>query len=411
MQTLRPDQPWPLRLRASLVLILPDARHPSTEIEGALDHLLARGFDGTVVLPDPTQNHAWTHTAVLAADVVVIWVPAGAMAESMSIATLAQTFGEAWPTHKLLYGRAIEAAPRTRALDQRWRTVSGENPEENLGALLDRAMAYLGDGAEREGGHASVPLAVWRQPSFQRWLAHLHAAGNALRSFELHRAWPIAPDGHAPLEAPWAAFAARAGVWDAREQRAKDNEVFIARGDAVAVAAFACPRDPKECAEHEVQVVLVQELRQAVSNPLGRVVELPGGSSFNPTLDERGVAQEELFEEAGLHVDADRLIAVTSRQMAATLLLHSTQLFALRLTDAETRWVEQAVRERTLMGTAGDHVPEHARHPGERILLAFPSLAELRDWPLDWSARGMIAEAWDHLTSSAAVLPIPNSPS
>ena len=361
-----------------------DARTPSWR-PGALAELERIGFGGAVVVPEDRSGR-WRHSyddqvdwearMRAAADIIVFWVPRdmgadpGAGAARMPALTTNVEFGLDLPTGKVLYGRP-EGSDKNRYLDHVWRHATGEEPEDRLETLLHRAASLLGAGHVRrtDGGYA--PLGVHLHDGMAGWRRAKEAAGHKVAAIRPVLVHPLPPAG----SVPWLC-AAQVGVEVAGEGRIKGREIVISRPDTSAVAAFHDgPRG--------LRVVLVHEFRSAATTSDGCVLELPGGSS-PAGKDPLETAVEELGEEAGIAVgDRARLLHVASRQAAATLLVHSTHLYALLLSDAEAATVEATVRSGRVLGATD----------GERITLRFPLVAEVDGLEVDWGTLGMIRQA------------------
>ena len=172
-------------------------------------------------------------------------------------------------------------------------------------------------------------------------------------------------------------WALRVDVHVAAEDRNKRSEVVIGRPDVAAVLMYLPDPDPLA-----VRVVLVREFRSAARTPSGMVLELPSGSSMDESLPPPTVAADEVREETGLHLDADRLRPVAARQLAATLLGHHAHLFAVALTPDELTWLEgQQGQVRGAGGTERTYV--EIRRVGDLLAGA----------EVDWSTLGMILAA------------------
>src|SRR5476651_11826 len=413
MDILNPTNAFPESTRASLFLAGPSPRGDEAQSwrPEAIAILRELGFTGTVFSPEPPHGRVdsyigqidWERECRQAADILVFWVPRDL--KTLPGFTTNIEFGEDEISSKILYGRPGDS-PKNKYLDARWRKISGEEPMSDLRALLARAVNYLGAGAERHGADARVPLNVWRTAAFQKWHSSVVAAGNKMVSFDLLRAFPASRVG-CPPETPLFAFIAKAGVWDHIDERAKTNEFMLSRTDISCIAAFwaesaeaVSESTTLSGALSDPHILLIHEARQAVRNAVGSIFELPGGSSHDATLDPRTVAAEEFYEEAGLRVEPDRFVFIGERQLAASVLTHTANLFAVELTEAEGRLVQQMIRENRVLGTGGGHI--EGGHSEERITLLFPKLSEMADYPLDWSSVGMAHGAWAALRKPAA---------
>ena len=186
--------------------------------------------------------------------------------------------------------------------------------------------------------------------------------------------WPKKVRGSGPGRRWLFLWALRVNVHIPEEGRNKTSEVVIGRPDVSAVLLYRADPDPLR-----TRVVLVREFRSAARNTSGMVLELPSGSSFDDTLGPLQVAAEEVHEETGLRVAAERLRPVAARQVAATLLGHHAHVYALELSEEEMAWLE---RQRGEVRGAG---------PSERTYVEVRRLGELLVGDeLDWSTLGMI---------------------
>jgi 8-oxo-dGTP pyrophosphatase MutT (NUDIX family) len=366
-------------LHASIFLAGPtprDADTPSWRPE-ALRLLAARGFTGAVFVPEARDGLwsrdydgqvEWEEAHLHMADVVLFWVPR----ELRRMPAL--TTNDEWGAHKHS-GKVVFAAPpgAEKVKYQRYYAEKLHVPTaDELGAAVDLALAEIGAGAERRGGERSVPLHVWRTPAFQAWYAALRGAGRRLDGARLEWLCRSGPGRR------WLfLWALRVDVHVPEEGRSKRSEVVIGRPDVAAVVMLR--RDP---APLRSQVVLVREFRSAVRNPAGMVLELPSGSSLDAALAPVDVAVEEVHEETGLRVDAARLRPVGDRQVAATLLSHHAQVYAVDLRAEELAWL--VAHEGVVRGS----------YPGERTSVQVRTVGELlAGGEVDWSTLGMILAA------------------
>lgn len=379
MEVIYAHETPPDELCASIFLAGPTPRDegtPSWRPE-ALRLLAARGFDGVVFVPEPRDGRwvrdydgqvAWEEAHLHMADVALFWVPR----------TLrhmpALTTNDEWGTHKHSGKVVFGAPPEAEKVryQMHYAEKLGVPTAQTLEGLVAAALDLIGGGARRRGGERCVPLHVWRTAAFQSWYAALVAAGHRLDGARLE--W-LCRSG--PRRRWLFLWALRVDVHVPQESRNKRGEVVIGRPD---VAAVVMVRRAAEWAS--TQVVLVREFRSAVRNARGVVLELPSGSSFDASLEPAGVAVEEVHEETGLRVDADRLRPVASRQVAATLLGHHASLFAVDLRDDEMEWL--IAHQGTQRGSYG----------GERTHVEVRRVGDLlASDEVDWSTLGMILAA------------------
>lgn len=392
MQIIFAGEPMPTRVVKSLFLEGPSPRSHSTYDwkVGAVSELEQMGFDGTVFIPIPRQRFnvtefvddkaTWTYDGQIAwevqarerADIIVCYAdrhidPSDPHLGMPGLTTNVE-FGEDLGSGKLVYGRPDDA-DKVRYLDKRIE-MRGEPIFTSLRATLEAAVVELGDGAERTGGEAAVPLFIWQSDQFQGWYANLVSAGNRLDDARLMA--HVKFSGGSVF-----AFVLWVNVWVHAEQRHKSNEVVVSRKDISSVLAYHL--DEKTGA---VQFVLVKEFRSTVNNPVGFVYELPGGSSVKPDAHPLLNAQEELCEEVGLYIsDIARFRFVMNRQLAATFSTHRADLYAIRLTDAELK---------LLRDKASANIAHGEAESSERTYVVIAQPKDLKTLPVDFTTWGMI---------------------
>jgi 8-oxo-dGTP pyrophosphatase MutT (NUDIX family) len=321
------------------------------------------------VLADYTGQVEWEHRGLHDADVILFWVPRDL--ETMPAFTTNIEWGAWYDSGKVVFG-APASAPKNEYL-LHLAEASGVPVADRLDAAAAAALGMIGAGSRREGGERSVPLLVWRTDSFQNWYGAQRAAGNVLEGVRLEWTFRVGRDREAVMY-----WAAHVQVRVTAEDRVKTNEVVISRPDTAQVLLYR-----PGAAVDETVVVLVREFRSPASTPDGFVHELPGGSSREQP-DPAVQALEEVQEETGLTLAADRLRPIGSRQVAATVAAHRAHLFAAEITDAELGWL----RDR-------QGVP-HGEGDSERTWIEIATYGEIRRRSLvDWATLGMIAQVLD----------------
>lgn len=354
----------------------------------ALAYLAARGYDGVVIVPEDRAGE-WLHNydhqvdweceMRRAADIILFWVPREL--QDMPAFTTNIEFGEDYDSGRTLYGRP-PGTPKCGYLDKRYRDMTGADPHETLESLLDEALLLIPAGEARREGARHVPLQVWQHQAFRGWYENLTAAGNRLDGFE---ACGIIPAGKPhPARAPFA-FLGRAKVWISAEERHESSEIIVGRPDVASVVLVhgTCRAD--------ATIVLTQHFRNAVSNHLGTVIEVPSGSS-SKTFDPRAIALEEVREEAGIDIeDPERLVVLGKRQAAATILTHHLHAYALLLSDAEFADLSDKEARGEILGAT----------PCERITLKCVRAHQLDEIPLDWTNLAIIEVALAKLFAPA----------
>jgi 8-oxo-dGTP pyrophosphatase MutT (NUDIX family) len=211
-------------------------------------------------------------------------------------------------------------------------------------------------------GEREVPLDIWDTDSFQRWYCAQVAAGNTLLG--ARQVW-IFGVGAVPFY-----WALHVRVHVRAEDRIKSNEVVISRPDISAMLLYQ-----RGSTLDDTTIVLVREFRSTASTPDGFVHELPGGAGT--TVAD---AVRETEEETGLTIDAGRVRAYGSRQLAATMSAHHAHLFAAEITGDE------------LAQLRAMSAPRHTGDT-ERTWPEIATLSEVFQQRLvDWSTAGMIAQ-------------------
>lgn len=341
----------------------------------ALERLERMGYDGVVFVPEPREGAwdafdyeeqiLWEEECLGLSDVIVFWVPRDLTTRP------ALTTNDEWGTWKRS-GKCVWGSPpsATKVSYQRFYAERlGVPARETLADTLSAALERLGQGASRRGGERGVPLFIWRSAPFQDWYAKHRAVGNRLERAWLE--WTFRPDASAPLFS----WILHVEIHVAAEGRVKSNEFVFFRPDVSSTLLYY----PGPSLE-ETRVVLVREFRSAVANSEARVRELPGGSQGQEMGEPRTVAAEELEEETGLRLAAERFVAHPERQEVSTLSSHRAHLFSARLTLSEMDDIAALVG--TVRGREGD---------SERTYLDVATVGELLGDPsVDWSTLGMV---------------------
>ena len=328
-----------------------------------------------------TDQTEWEKAGLNFADVVMFWVPRDMT--WMPAFTTNVEFGRWVGSGKAVLGHP-EGAPKTRYLD--W--LAGE---ENVPMLLTldgtcRAVLDKHPGHEvltlRKKGERHVPLLVWTTPMFQDWYAAQVAVGNRLDEAQVR--WVF----HMPKLGKVFSWVLWVKVWIKAENRWKENEWVFARSDISTVVLWGHgPRpDPTKTGPLnnllDASVVLIREFRSPVRNAAEFVYEVPGGSSAKDGEDPLQTASDEVHEETGLIIDADRFRALGSRQVAATLSSHHAHLYVAQLSAAEMAQAKALAAAGTSHGIEED---------SEQTYVEVRSLREMLHTELvDWSMLGMV---------------------
>lgn len=352
----------------------------------ALRILEAKRYDGVVYVPeqkpgdttqpDWTQAPQWEHGNLDRSDVVLFWVP-----RDMEILPNGQLKLPGFTTnvefgHWANSGKAVLGQPPRAPHTGYLRFMADKFHVPILWTLentIDKALELLENGALRTGGEREIPLFLWKLRAFQNWYQAQLSAGNRLDGAKVE--W-ISRVRNKPTAI--FALALRPNVFVASENRSKVNDPVVFRLDISSVILYN-----KNSNILESEIVLIKEFRTAASTKDGFIWELPGGSSPY-TNDPLKVAVEEIREEVGLDIEADRLNYVASRQMAGTLSAHKSHTYSVELKNEELIWLKSQ-----------KGIPHGADYPdnptGEQ---AYTEVVKLRDIMynnlVDWANVGMI---------------------
>ena len=241
----------------------------------------------------------------------------------------------------------------------------------DLEDLIDINVSKIMNSPEipREGGEVYVPAYVWETAQFQSWYKDLIKAGNTLEKADVLYHFTT-PSGYL------FSYVMKVSIWVEAEERFKANEIIISRRNVSNVIAYT-----------DDKIVLIKEFRSPVSNDEGFVYELPGGSSFDDSVDPLENARTEFFEEVGFLVkDKNRFRHVSDRQLAATVVTHKANLYAIKLTEEEMDEIEK-IGEKKRMNTMaiGDN--------DEHTYTVVTNKEDLFKLPVDFSTIGMIYSA------------------
>lgn len=370
----------PSKVRKTLFLAGPTSRDPN--VKGwrteAVNILRRLGFDGHVFIPEAEQgdwngNYVsqlnWEEEALNRSDLIAFWVPrdpTGSMfGTPMAAFTTNIEWGRWYESGKVVWG-APDWAKHTK-YPEYYAAKFGMTVHRTLEETLKDAVTRIGDGAEREGGEATVPLYIWKRKEFQSWYQSQLAAGNRLNGARVVATFPHSPK-------PFF-YTLHVNIHVKSEARDKTNEPVCYRSDLSSVLLYhrggSRPQD--------IKVVLVREFRSPVRNEEAFVYELPGGSSDGNASPVQN-AVNEVFEETNFKMNLSRLQALDTRQMVSTLSVHQGHLFSYALTDAELLRIETA-----------DKSPNGDKGRSEKTFVEVRTLKEILENQLvDWSSLGMI---------------------
>jgi len=377
---------------SSIFLAGPSPRRPTDPNwrNEAIRTLGALGYDGVVFAPvwrnieDATENFnyddqvEWERQCLNMADQIVFWVPRDM--EKLPGLTTNVEYGLWLRSGKILLGSPDNAAKMTYL--NWWADQEGVERHNTMNGLLASAVEKLGRGAPRSGGEREVPLHLWQKPEFKHWLTCQHIVGNRLEGASV--VWTFRVGKRKEKIFLWALHVR---VWIESERRSKINEVVVFRPDASAVIAYCSPVGDYVADGFnyimDTQVALVREFRSPAANLTAMVHELPGGSSIKPNARPLDDAADELREETGLAIHAERFRPLPPRQVAATLSAHRTHPFIVKLSQEEMD---------ALRASAG--TPKGNQADSEYTWVEIMTVREmLCVADIDWANMGMVFQA------------------
>lgn len=333
MKCVYAGQLYPEVFFKSLYLAGPTPRdfNVSSWRSNALKILKQLGYDGVVFIPesqdaqrssDYDQQMDWELGAMRRSDVILFWVPA--TPDTLPANTTRVELGLQIHSGKVILG-IPQGAYRTRYLE-RLASQRSIVVHRILEDTLNAACTQLDAGVERSHAECLIPLEIWKTRHFQQWYSSQTAAGHSLEDVpNIEWVFRAGADKTFPL---WLAI--HVAIKVKGEDRIKSNESVVIRPSIVTVCVY-CPGATRK----QDRFVLIKEYRTSAMNAYGFVFELPGGSSFKPSIELSALAMEELEEETGMRFSQDRFRTVTQRQIAATLVANEALLMAIELEPAE----------------------------------------------------------------------------
>ena len=341
----------------------------------AVEELKAQGYTGVVFIPEARSGESypdyndqveWEARCLNMSDCILFWVPREL--ETMPAFTTNVEFGK-WQAHhlKVVFG-CPKDAPKTRYLLHDCKEL--DIPVlHSLDKTISATLEKVKDGAERTGGEREVPLFIWNTEHFQSWMQSQKQVGNRLDGAKVE--WTL---GVGPGRTNAFMFVVYVDVYIKAEDRNKDNEVIIVRTDIVSVVIHNSPENIKD-----TEIVVIKEFRSPASNEECMVYEIPGGSS-KTTKPIKEIAQDEVKEETGIAIDAERLVEHGTRQLASTLSTHKCHLFSVEVSQDEMDEIKKNIGK-----TFGED------QDTERTYLEVYTLDDImKSETFDWSMAGMI---------------------
>lgn len=347
MQLIFSSDNLPTLVTTSIFLSGPSPRNADSNTwrHTAIQYLSSINYNGIVFIPIPrnkfyaTSEEAdwnydnqidWEVNARRMCDVEVFWIPRK-RPDTLGLTTNVE-FGESLPHGKVVYGRPDDA-DNIRYLDARFTSNLNSrqlhiNPFNSLSKTLDCAVNYINSMTQniRVGYDSTIPLHIWNHIPFQNWLNSQKSMGNDVVE--------VIPTMSFFIGKTLFSMVAKVKVWVLREQRFKDNEFIVTRFNMSSVCVYA-----KHPISNEIHVLLVSEFRSPVNNSSNYVLELPGGSSFNPNKNPLEIACAEVLEETGYAIDKSKLRYIGTYQNTNTLSVHTNALYAIECDFADLQMV------------------------------------------------------------------------
>lgn len=387
LQPVHVGESFPTAFSASVFLA---GSSPSFRQE-LFSQLAAALFECVVFVPEPRdqptaaattdegRQDAWQSEALAFSDLLVLRLAEGEASQPKLLSLWAE-----WSRT----GRLIVCGPHADAVGRLpgQRLLFAETAADTAALILK----FLRPGALRRAGERTVPLSLWRSPSFQSWYRALSRAGHFLEDVEVewtHRSRGI---GRPPF-----LWAMRPRVRVRGERRQLSGEVVIGRADVSVTILY---HRPAGAAPLDTQVVLVREFRAAVRNRSGFAWMLPGGSAAQAgerRSDPRHTAVQEVSEETGLRLSPEQLQTVSAgdRQLVASLASYHAQVFRAELTDEQLAGLRATAAAGRALGAT----------PSERCFVSVRRLGDiLADPDFDWSHLGMLMFALSDVLGSTA---------
>ena len=383
MYIIYTGEPFSEKIVKSMFLAGPTPRSKdvkSWRVPDALDILLKLNYDGHVFIPEyadgPREEENFSYEGMIdweteglnRADIIPFWIPRNI--ETMPAFTTNVEWGIWADSGKVVFG-APPGAPKNiylKLMAEKLKVPQFETLKETLAYTVD----YLGDGAERTGGECKIPLYIWNTELFQKWYKNILEAGNRLENTKV-----LWTDRRGPKNDLILAWGIKAKIYIASENRYKTNDIVITRRDISTVILWQ-----KKTNLLDSEIIMIKEFRSPGRTPDGFIHEFPGGSTPKDGVVPLDIAQEEVFEETGIHFEKSRFKFFCSRQLAGTFSAHHSYLFAVELTDREMNQYKQ-----------NRGVPHVDDDLSERTYIEVKTLKEIISEQLaDWSTLGMILQ-------------------
>ncbi len=385
MNVIYAQEPFPEQVTSSIFLAGPTPRSSAVPSWRplALALLEQAGFDGVVYLPEPRGGTwadyigqvEWESEGLNRCDCALFWIPRDLTPDENGYPRMGGlTTNDEWGAWKTSGKVILGTPPPTKSMHVSYQRYYAEKYKAPLFNALDltiqEAVRRVTPGASRVAEECQIPLNIWQTPSFQGWYQAMRNAGNRLNKARV--VWTLQFGAEPPI-----LWALDASVYVRATGRIENTEIVVGRPDISTVVVWA--RAPSL---RETEILIVREFRSAVRTLDGNVRALPGGSS-----KEHGsplqTAIDELKEETGFILPAERLMPLPQRQVSASISTFCSDVFSAEITAAEMAQVKAA--RGSVHGVVED---------GERTVIEVATVGDLLDRPLtDWATLGMIFTA------------------
>ena len=392
MQLIFSDMNMPSTVTKSIFLAGPSPRnrHAWDWRKDAIKILQEINYNGTVFIPAPQNlfynnqqnDFQWSYDNQIAweikgrkiADKIVFWIPRDIKGQMPGFTTNVE-FGEDISSEKIVYGRP-NYAEKCKYLDLKCQ-LEQIKVYNNLKEMLSETSKILGSGSFRQKGEVNVPLFIWKSYQFQQWYKSLLDNGNILHDINVIQTNFVSNKKHL------FGFTIEPKIWLEKENRFKAKDRVHFRTDISSILAYYPQSDGS------FDMVFVEEFRPSVRNKLGRVLELPGGSSFSDISFENNAIQE-LFEETGVKInDLKRIKFISSRQMVATQMSYINHLFCVELQFDEFQFLKQQEKNNIANG----------ENQHEKTFVKIINSNNIQTNDFDYCNLGMIYEVLNKITS------------
>ena len=175
MQIIYACEEFPTSVKKMLFLAGPTFLEKSWR-ENALKELQKQGYDGTVFVPEPRNGKwrsdydeqvIWEDKALNRSDAILFWIPRDL--KDMPGLTTNDEWGYWKSAHpsKLILG-APDYAEKVR-YQKFYAEKLGIEMAETLEDSVRKAIAKIGDGAERKDQECFFSIDIWKNKCFQKW--------------------------------------------------------------------------------------------------------------------------------------------------------------------------------------------------------------------------------------------------